>query len=493
MIRAYVILISFLMLSLTDPSWGQTGDSEAAQALNDLAESYKDEIISSTQELIRIKSVAGEPKPGAPFGEGPSQALDKVLEIADRLGFQTKNLDGYIGYAEFGQGEEYVAVLAHLDVVPEGEGWTYPPYGGEIHDGKIYGRGSLDDKGPAVSALYALKALKDSNLPISKRVRIVFGTEEETGSADIEHYLEREAPPVWGFTPDGEFPAIYAEKGSLTFDIAKDLEPVPSMVEIKSIQSGTASNIVPDKATAEIVTSNPASIVSECQRFANETGYNLTAVQKDGSAIVTSIGLASHGATPYNGKNAAMQLIAFIGTLNLSESDMKDALDFLNSKIDMETDGKSFGLAMEDEPSGNLTFNVGIVNATAEQITLTLNIRYPVTHTSDEVMGIFNQTIEGTGFEIGDSMRDSKPLYYPIDTPLIKTLTEVYARETGRNDSAMAVGGNTYAKEMPNIVASGPLMPGQVDVMHQVNEYIAISDLMNMTRIYAQDIYELAK
>ena len=493
MIRASVIFISFLMLSLTDPSWGQTGDSEAAQALNELAEGYKDEIISSTQELIRIKSVAGEPKPGAPFGEGPSQALDKALEIADRLGFQTKNLDGYIGYAEFGQGEEYVAVLAHLDVVPEGEGWTYPPYGGEIHDGKIYGRGSLDNKGPAVSALYALKALKDSNLPISKRVRIVFGTEEETGSADIEHYLEREAPPVWGFTPDGEFPAIYAEKGSLTFDIAKDLEPVPSMVEIKSIQSGTASNIVPDKATAEIVTSNPASIVSECQRFADEAGYNLTAVQKDGSAIVTSIGLASHGATPYNGKNAAMQLIAFLGTLNLSESDMKDALDFLNSKIDMETDGKSFGLAMEDEPSGNLTFNVGIVNATAEQITLTLNIRYPVTHTSDEVMGIFNQTIEGTGFEIGDSMRDSKPLYYPIDTPLIKTLTEVYARETGRNDSAMAVGGNTYAKEMPNIVASGPLMPGQVDVMHQVNEYIAISDLMNMTRIYAQDIYELAK
>jgi succinyl-diaminopimelate desuccinylase len=192
-------------------------------------------------------------------------------------------------------------------VVPVGEVWTYPPYGGEIHDGKIYGRGSIDDKGPAVSALYALKALKDSNLPISKRVRIVFGTEEETGSADIEHYLEREAPPVWGFTPDGEFPAIYGEKGSLTFDIAKDLEPMPSMVEIKSIQSGTASNIVPEKATAEIVTSNPGSIVSEFQRFADEAGYNLTAVQKDGSAIVTSIGLASHGATPYNGKNAAMQ------------------------------------------------------------------------------------------------------------------------------------------------------------------------------------------
>jgi succinyl-diaminopimelate desuccinylase len=324
-------------------------------------------------------------------------------------------------------------------------------------------------------------------------VRIVFGTEEETGSEDIEYYLERESPPVWGFTPDGDFPAIYAEKGSLTFDIVKDLKRVPSLGEIRSIQSGTASNIVPDKAIAEIGASDPEYIISECRKFADETGYNLTAVQEGRTVAVTSIGLAAHGALPFKGINAAMQLIAFLGTLDLGKSDIRDAIDFLNAKVDMETDGKSFGLGMEDEPSGNLTFNVGILNASAEQIKLTLNIRYPVTHTSDEVMGIFNQTIAGTGFRIVESMRDSKPLYYPIDTPLIKTLTEVYAKETGRNDSAIAVGGNTYAKEMPNIVASGPLMPGQVDVLHQVNEYIAISDLMNMTKIYAQDIYELAK
>lgn len=209
--------------------------------------------------------------------------------------------------------------------------------------------------------------------------------------------------------------------------------------------------------------------------------------------MVTSIGLAAHGSEPYMGKNAAMQLIAFLGTLNLSGSDMKDAIAFLNAKIDMETDGRSFGLAMEDEPSGNLTLNVGMVNATCEHMALSLNIRYPVTHTSNEVMGIFNQTIEGTGFKIDNFKQDSKPLYYPKDTPLIMTLTEVYARVTGRDDSAIAMGASTYAKRLPNIVASGPLMPGQIDVVHQTNEYIAISDLMNITRIYAQDIYELAK
>ncbi len=172
---------------------------------------------------------------------------------------------------------------------------------------------------------------------------------------------------------------------------------------------------------------------------------------------------------------------------------MKDAIDFLNAKIDMETDGKSFGLAMEDEPSGNLTLNVGMANATEKRIVLGLNIRHPVTHTSEEVMGIFNQTIEGTGFRVENMQQDLKPLYYPVDSPLIVTLTQVYNNETRRNDTPIAIGGGTYAKDMPNIVASGPLMPGQEEVEHQPNEYIAIDHLVNITNIYAQDIYALAK
>jgi succinyl-diaminopimelate desuccinylase len=492
--RKIILLIGLLILFIAFPSCGQTADAAASQLMDNLVENYKDEIINSTQELIKIKSVAGEPKPGEPYGDGPAQALDKALEIAHGLGFNTSNLDGYIGYAEFGHGDAYVAVLAHVDVVPEGDGWSYPPYSGEIHDGKIYGRGSIDDKGPAMSALYALKALKDSNLSISKKVRVIFGTNEENGAGeDVEYYLEKEGPPVSGFTPDANFPAIYAEKGILTFDIVKDLERVLSAIDIVSMQSGTAPNIVPDKALAEIRTSDTESIVSECEKFANQTGYDLTIVQKNGSAMVTSIGVAAHGSEPYKGKNAAMQLIAFLAVLNLSSSDMKDAIDFLNAKIDMEIDGKSLGLAMEDEPSGNLTLNVGIVNATDERIELSLNIRYPVTHTSDEVMGIFNETIQGSGFRIKEFEQDIKPLYYPKDSPLIMTLTEVYNRETGRNDSPIAIGGGTYAHDMPNIVGSGPLMPGQPNLEHLPNEYIAISHLMNITRIYAQDIYELAK
>jgi len=500
--KIFMVVILLLMF-ITPIAWCQSTNQSAAETLNKLVEEDKDKLINSTQDLVRIKSVNGEPEPGAPFGEGPSQALDKALEIARSLGFNTTNLDGYVGYAEFGQGTDYVAVLGHVDVVAEGDGWEYPPYGAEIHDGKIYGRGTIDDKGPSMAAIYALKAIRDSNLPLNKRVRVIFGSDEETGTADIEHYLEREAPPVSGFTPDANFPAIYAEKGILTFDLAKNLTIKSSDIRVKriflkkdltAIQGGIAYNIVPDEASAEIITSNPAPILAACRSFANETGYNLTAEVNDGTVLVNSVGLAAHGSVPYKGKNAVMQLFAFLGTLNfLSNSDMKDAIDFINAKIGMETDGKSFGLAMEDEPSGNLTLNVGLANSTEERIFLGLNIRYPVTHTSEEVMGIINNTIKGSGFGVENMQQDLKPLYYPIDSPLIVILTQVYNNQTGRNDTPIAIGGGTYAKDMPNIVASGPIMPGQEEVEHQPNEYIAIDQLVNITKIYAQDIYELAK
>ena len=363
--RLPIFLIALLILMFTAyPSCCQSSDENASQKLDRLVEMNKGGLINSTQELIKIKSVGGEPEPGAPSGEGPAQALDKVLEIARDLGFNTTNLDGYIGYAEYGNGSDYIGVLAHVDVVPEGTGWTYPPYGAEIHNGRIYGRGSLDDKGPAIASLYALKAVRDSKLPISKRVRIIFGTQEETGVDDIKHYLELEKPPVSGFTPDAYFPAVYAEKGIITFNLTKDLLREPSNIKILSIRSGTAPNIVPDKASAEIIVSDPSYVVTACKKFANKTGYNLTAEETNGSVLIRSIGLAAHGSEPYKGKNAAMQLLAFLGTLDLKDSDIGDAISFLNAKIGMETDGKSFGLAMEDEPSGNLTLNVGELNAT---------------------------------------------------------------------------------------------------------------------------------
>ena len=194
---------------------------------------------------------------------------------------------------------------------------------------------------------------------------------------------------------------------------------------------------------------HPNQVAEACQQFAKETGYNLTASPGPANLSITSVGKAAHGSTPYKGVNAAMQLFAFLATLDLASSDMSEAIRFVDSQIDMETDGRSLGLAMEDEPSGNLTLNVGLVNVTLKRMTLGLNIRYPVTFAFDEVMSRLNQSLVESGFIAEVSQQVQDPLYYPKDSPLIVTLTRVYAQHTGRNDSAIALEGEPTPRRCP--------------------------------------------
>jgi len=448
------------------------------------------------QKLVRIRSVKGDPKPGAPFGEGPTKALDKALEIAKDLGFKTANLDGYIGYAEYspdGSGEDYVAALGHLDVVPEGDGWEHPPYAAEIHDGKIYGRGTTDDKGPAIAALYALKALRDSGLPISKKVRVIFGTDEESDNADVSYYLKREKPPFTGFTPDAFYPLVYAEKGIINFDIFRDLLERPSVVEVRKISGGVASNMVPDLAEAEIATSDTDGLIRSCIEFADKTGYDIKAEKLGDSVVIKSIGVAAHGSTPEEGKNAIMQLMSFLGTLPLDDSsDISKAIYSINEMVDMKTDGSSMGLALEDKPSGKLSLNLGLVDMTDEKIAFTINLRYPVTFEFDDVVNPLKEIIKEHGFRV-ENLKNHHPLYFPVNSPLVKTLLNVFNDHTGSEEKPLAIGGGTYAKEIPNIVAFGPIFPGEPMVEHKPNEYIKIDELVLSTKIYANALYQLAK
>ena len=191
--------------------------------IKEIVEQRKDDIISTTQEIIKIKSVEDEPKEGMPFGEGPYKALEYALNLAKQMGFKTKNLDGYVGYAEFGKGEETLGILVHLDVVPEGDGWRYPPYGAEIHDGKIYGRGSIDDKGPAMACTICYEGFKRIQSSVEVKDQIIFGTNEETDWGCMKYYFEHEKSPDIGFTPDANFPVIHGEKGIIKFDLVKDI------------------------------------------------------------------------------------------------------------------------------------------------------------------------------------------------------------------------------------------------------------------------------
>lgn len=461
--------------------------------LNKKIDELKDKLVSSTQEILKIKSIEESGLNGMPYGPGIGKALECALDISSRLGFKTVNLDGHVGYAEFGEGEEYVGVLGHLDVVPEGDGWQYPPYGAEIHDGRIYARGSLDNKGPIIAALYGLKAIKDSGLALSKRVRIIFGTNEETGSREIEYYLKREKPPVSGFTPDAEYPIIFAEKGLTSFKLVKDLNKKPGgELNVKYIKGGQRSNVVPDYCEAAIGTSNPSELANNIEAISKENNYKIRIEQMDEQVIIKSYGVSAHGSTPQFGFNAIMQLLELLEKLTIGDSDISDFICFMNKNIGFDVYGEKFGVGLEDKASGKLSFNVGVINMDEDKVSVMLNLRYPVTFKLEDMMNPFNARLKDTGIRIED-FGHQEPLYFPEDHPLIKTLQKVYTEQTGLEAKLLAIGGGTYAKEMPNIVAFGPIFPGKPDLDHQANEYIEVDDLVLNAKICAHAIYELAK
>jgi succinyl-diaminopimelate desuccinylase len=461
-------------------------------AIDGIIQRNSGRLITAVQEIVRIRSVAGEPAPDAPFGPGPAEALRKALEIAAGLGFRTVNLDNYIGYAEYGVGDEYVAVLGHLDTVPEGGNWTHAPFGGELTEDRIYGRGALDDKGPALAALFGLKAVVESGLSLSRKVRLIFGTNEETGSLDVRHYLSVEKPPVAGFTPDADFPVVFAEKGILWIVLEKPLAPSYSGPVLRRMSGGIAVNMVPDAALAELQTENAEDLVQKCVDFSRGTGYLLYARQEGDGVVIRSEGVSAHASTPEKGKNAIMQLIAFLATLDPGYSDAFDAIRFCDRCIGRETTGRSFGLGISDMRSGALTLNAGRIEVTDTLFRFTLDIRYPVTFHREAVMDRVKIAIRKSGFSVSIEKYDP-PLYHPVDSPLIETLTEVYRRCEGDDTQPVAIGGGTYARRLPHIVAFGPYRPGQVLSIHSRDEYITREELIADARIYAHAIYALAK
>ena len=453
----------------------------------------KEELIQSTRDILMIKSVEGEPTKNAPLGKGVSEALDKALDICDKLGFKTVNMDGYVGYAEHGEGEEYIGILGHLDVVPEGDGWKYPPYAAEIHDGKIYARGALDDKGPIMAALYGLKAVKESNLSLTKKVRIIFGTNEETGSKDMDYYMKYEKPPIAGFTPDAEYPIIYAEKGATIFDIVKEIDVLEDeSIKINYIKGGNRANMVPDYCEASISGLSYEWLTSHIEKFNQKEGLKVLLEQENENIIIKTYGVSAHGSTPERGKNAIMFMMDILSNIDISNNSLKKFISFVNKNISYDVYGRNFGVYLEDKASGKLSFNVGVINYNEGKIIMTLNLRYPVTFKLEDMMEPFKKTLMGTGIEI-ENFEEDKPLYFPPEHELIKTLQKVYKEQTGDEPKLLAIGGGTYAKEIPNIVAFGPIFPGKPDLDHQPNEYIEIDDLILNAKIYGNAIYELAK
>ncbi len=452
------------LIVLTDhedyPDVSELVDRTKILALAEEFESERSNFLRDLALLCSIPSVDGKPEEDAPFGREAKRALVTFLDMADRMGFHAVNVDNYAGYAEMGDGDDMVAVVCHLDVVPVGSGWDADPFTMSIEDDMVTARGVMDDKGPCVAALYAMKSLlEDETFVPSKRIRLIVGTNEEKGSACMAHYREIEEIPVAGFTADAQFPAIYAEKGNATIELVQKREQDDA---IQQASAGEAHNMVPGRCTVRL---------------------------KD-AETVTYDGTIAHASTPENGVNAisaAMEALA----VQMKEAGERDRfVEFFNQLIGWELDGASLGLAFEDE-TGETTVNAGLLTIDDDQAVLSLNVRYPVSLDFDYVMKSLIELLEPYGVT-ATLLDDMPPLLIPKDSILIQTLMNVYNHATGTTGEALAIGGGTYARALPNICGFGPVFPGDPEVAHQANEWASVDKLLAGATIYREALRQLA-
>lgn len=455
----------------------------------------KDDLIRDTQQFLQIKSVWEEEsaKEGAPFGEGVEKALSFMLHKGEAEGFASKNLEGYAGHLEMGQGEELVGILCHVDVVPEGDGWTTPAYSADIRDGKIFARGAIDDKGPTMAAYYAMKIVKELGLPLSKRVRMILGTDEESNWKCVDHYFKNEEMPTIGFAPDADFPIINAEKGISDIQVVQNgSEETNGAYELISFESGRRLNMVPDFAEA-IITGEDVNTLTVAYEEYLQTAKKIGKSTIEGNTVTLQIkGISAHGSTPEKGENAGLLLANFLTTVSL-DGKANSFAKFATETFTGDIFGAKANIAYKDEVSGPLTVNVGRLSYTKENGgNLGLNVRYPVTTNFEETIAKLKEYVGTYGFEVAD-YSNSRPHHVDKDHVLIRTLQRVYEEQTGEKAELLAIGGGTYARSLKAGVAFGPLFPGKEELAHQKDEYIEIEDLLKATAIYAQAIHELAK
>ncbi|MDD7738587.1 MAG: M20 family metallopeptidase [Lachnospiraceae bacterium] len=436
-------------------------------------------LIENLGRLVAVDSQLGTPLEGMPFGEGPAKVLNEGLKIAEELGFRTVNLDNYCGYAEMGEGEEIVGIAGHLDIVPAGGGWTHDPFQLTREGDFVYGRGVTDDKGPVLEALYAMKLLRDSGMKLNKRVRLIMGCNEETGSRCMEHYNKVEEKLSCGFTPDANFPCIHGEKGHMS------MMAYSKNTRIISINGGFVSNAVCDECTAVIPAED--GLKERLELAFSETKLSRYQITEDNGRIsIYAKGVPAHASTPTLGVNAAGVTFECLEKAGFED----DFVRFYNTHIGTACDGQGVGLKFEDE-YGELTFCNGIVKTQDGIISCTIDIRVPVTLREAEIRKMCEGKLEDENGRI-EIKAIGDPLFFPKESPLVEALYKAYADVTGdTKNEPMVIGGGTYAKSLDNIIAFGPEKTGMDYHIHGADEFLLVSDMEEAVQIYMEAIKNL--
>jgi len=443
---------------------------------------YREEMMETVQKWVAVPSVKGEPENGAPFGAQVRRALDLAMADCKKFGFDTQIFDGYVGHADLGEGttRDALAILAHLDVVPVGDGWSRDPFGGQRIDGKIYGRGSSDDKGPAVAALYAMRAVKEAGIPLRRKVRLILGCDEECGSSDMAYYKKVTEMPRSGFSPDADYPVINIEKGGshvrFTGELAKE------GLQVLSMQVGERTNVVPGFASALV--EGDADLARRAEEAGKKLGIPVKATLGNGAVILETTGLTGHAAFPDHAKNAIGQML-----LLFRELGAQGALLELAETVGMTYHGENLGIAMRDDVSGALTASLDIIRIENGRLEAIMDVRYPVLFHPGRMFELLGQRLQ----YLTASDDGTRPPHFVSDkTELVQELLEAYHEVTGGEKRTIAIGGGTYAQSMEEGVAFGALFPGEVEMAHQADEYITEESLFQNARIFARAIVRLA-
>ena len=447
--------------------------------MNARIESLEEEFVGTLSQWLRVPSIKDEPAPGAPFGKEVRRMLDLAIETGEKMGFACRNIDGYACDITLGDADEKIAVLGHLDVVPVGDGWQVPPFEAVRNGDKIIARGSMDDKGPSLAALFAMKAIKDAGIPLKRSIRLILGCDEESGWEDMAYYAAHAELPEIGFSPDSSFPIINTEKGMIHAYISA---PVSAEgLQVLELWTGERVNVIPGEC--EALVAGGSEIVEAVKSYAERTGLPYEARMEQKGVRLYAHGIPGHSAYPWGRRNAIGMMLCL-----LRELGVQGALRTLADQVGMEHDGKSLGCACTDEISGDLTLNMGILHLQEQRIIASLDLRCPIaadlSHLEKEIRSHLKE------FTI-DEIETKPPHHVPADSELVTQLLAAYTEETGLAGAPQSTGGGTYAKVLKQGVAFGASFPDDEDLAHQANEYCLISGLMKAMKVYANALLRL--
>lgn len=460
------------------------------ETLSNYIYEIKDEIINATCEIINIPSIFNDnDNSNTPFGEHTVKALNYVLNLGKSFGFKTKNIDNKCGYIEFGEGEKLLGIIGHLDVVPAEEDWTFKPFNATIANNNIYGRGAIDDKGPVIAALYAMKAVSD-NYKLNKRVRLILGLNEENDWKCIERYKETEEIPNISFSPDANFPCIYAEKTIESLYVSEKYNKDNKLYITKISTNNNAINVVPKYCEVILCYgSSINNIENTINDIIKKYDYNINYSLIENNHIkLTSYGIASHAAHPELGNNAISKLLIVLNDLFNFYNIPLDILKFFVNYIGDDFSGSNLKINYSDE-SGKLTLNTAQFKLENNTLSIGFNLRIPVTIDYNIIEKQFNKYCNKN--LMVNVARIQEPLYISKDNKLVQTLCNIFNDYNSSNYEPQAIGGGTYARAFDNCVSFGPQMPDAKDMCHQADEYISIDNLIFCTKVYAEAILTL--